>query len=117
GRLVEDRKPGPRHERAGKKEAALHAAGVPGDLVVDALPAVRDLEGALVEARAKLEVLAAREPLVGPGVLRKVGDDAAHVHRVIHDIVAEDEGLAFGRLEEGGEDADRRALAGAARAA
>ena len=65
------------------------------------------------EAGDHADVLAARQVLVHRGVLAGQPDDAPHHLGLLGHVVAQDRGAAFVGLEDGGEDAHGRGLAGA----
>ena len=69
--------------------------------------------GDLVGDGEEVEELPDLHAVVDAEVVGHEADDLADGHRVVDDRVAGDAPLARGRAEQGGEEADRRALAGA----
>ncbi len=124
GRLVEE-EDGRRHHHAGREvEAPAHAAGVPLGLTVGGVAQFQPLQqgggplprrGAPEPAQLAdhLEVLPAGEQLVEGGRLGGHPDPPPHLGRLGGDIEARDRRTPLVRMAQGGEDPDRRGLAGA----
>jgi hypothetical protein len=113
-----------RHQRGGEVEAPAHAAGkVLGQLLGDVgeRDSLEQLAGTLaggcarqvVEPPDQLEVGARAEQAVDGGGLRGHPDALAHPSCLHDHVVAGDPRAALGRRRQGGEDAQRRGLAGA----
>ncbi|BDZ59185.1 hypothetical protein GCM10025872_28420 [Barrientosiimonas endolithica] len=127
GRLVEEDHRRVGDQRAREVEPAPHAAGVGlGGAVGRVLEAElrEQLAGAclrgrprqVIEPRDHLEVLEAAEVLVDRGVLPADADAPAHLAGLAHDVGPGHGRVARVGLDQGGEHAHRRGLAGPVRA-
>ena len=126
GRLIEEQNGGVVHERARQAHALFQSAGErvyklvlavghadKRKQIVDDLltPRLR----LSVAGRIEVEVLGDRQLVVYTEEIRHVSDSGVDLLALFHDVSTADVGLAFGRLEESGEDAKRRRLARAVR--
>ena len=126
GRLVQEQHVGPAHQRRGQVQAPLHAARIGAHQPVgvgrqrDPLQHLRgafarDASAQVVQPAYHLDGLPAGQVLVHRRELAGKADAGADRDRIAHDVDAGDRGRAAVGLEQRGQHADQRGLAGAVR--
>ena len=122
--LVEDEHRGIMDERLGQAEPLLHPLGEPVDVIVSLVGQVEQVEhfaddllavrtGDLVGDGEEVEELPDFHAVVDAEIVGHEADDPPDRHRLGGDRVARDAPLAERRPQQGGQESDRGALAGA----
>src|SRR5262249_21784680 len=126
GRLVEKEDGRTVEQATGDLEPSLHAAGKGADLLIGTVRQIDEIQDVLdarlplaaryvIDHAVEAQVFLGGDAIVEAVVLEDDADRGAHQIGSTHHVVAIDDGRAGGRLQQGTEHLDGRALAGAIR--